>query len=65
MQKWVERHTHFAELCSAIIQTLDHISHGGSEEQKWDAESTAKASGLLTACLTFVFVWHLLCARLV
>ena len=56
--RWVERHEAlhtFAELYSVIVQTLDHISHGGSEEEKWDAESTAKASGLLTSCLTFVF----------
>ena len=46
----------FAELYSAIIQTLDHISRGGSEEEKWDAESTAKASGLLHI-LHLPFVW--------
>ena len=56
--RWVERHEAlhtFAELYNAIVQTLDHISRGGSEEEKWDAESTAKASGLHTTCLTFVF----------
>ena len=42
---------------SVIVQTVDHILHGGSEEEKWDAESTAKASGLLTSCVfRMVFV---------
>lgn len=56
--RWVERHEAlhtFSELYNVIVQTLEHISHGGSEDEKWDAESTAKASGLYTTCLTFVF----------
>ena len=53
--RWVERHEAlhtFAELYNVIVQTLEHISHGGSEDEKWDA---AKASGLYITCLTFVF----------
>ena len=54
MERHEAFHT-FAELYKPIVQSLDHISSGGSEEERWDSESTTKASGLLTTCLSFVF----------
>lgn len=56
--RWVERHEAlhtFADMYGAIVETLDHISHGGSDEEVWDADSTSKAGGLLSVCLSFVF----------
>ena len=45
----------FAHMYGAIVETLDHISHCGSDEEVWDADSTSKAGGFLTVCLSFVF----------
>ena len=56
--RWVERHEAlhtFSSMYGAVVETLDHISHGGSDGEVWDADSTSKAGGLLTVCLSFVF----------
>ena len=45
----------------AIVETLDHISHGGEEEEVWDAASMSKVGGLLTVCLSFIFHMALVC----
>lgn len=66
--RWVEQHEAlhtFAELYSVIVQTLDHISHGGSEVENGMLKVLQRHQGYLPHVLPLSFVWHLLCAKLV
>lgn len=48
--------THLQTCMKPLLKNLIKIiSHGGSGEETWDAESTSKGGGLLTVCLSVVF----------